>query len=70
MTHKPLLTLTAFALLGVGALALAVLPSRERDPSPLERTAVARGEYLVKIMGCHDCHTPWSHDARPAPSRT
>jgi mono/diheme cytochrome c family protein len=20
---------------------------------------VARGEYLVKTMGCHDCHTPW-----------
>jgi hypothetical protein len=20
---------------------------------------VARGEYLVKIMGCNDCHTPW-----------
>jgi mono/diheme cytochrome c family protein len=20
---------------------------------------VKRGEYLVNIMGCHDCHTPW-----------
>src|SRR5262245_46938818 len=20
---------------------------------------VQRGEYLVKIMGCNDCHTPW-----------
>jgi hypothetical protein len=20
---------------------------------------VARGKYLVDIMGCHDCHTPW-----------
>jgi hypothetical protein len=26
-------------------------------PAPTER--VARGKYLVSIMGCHDCHTPW-----------
>ena len=24
------------------------------DPARVER-----GEYLVKIMGCNDCHTPW-----------
>jgi hypothetical protein len=21
---------------------------------------VARGNYLVNTMGCHDCHTPWT----------
>ena len=31
------------------------------DAEPLTPHAdrVARGEYLVKIMGCNDCHTPW-----------
>jgi mono/diheme cytochrome c family protein len=29
-------------------------------PSPAAQAArVQRGEYLVKIMGCNDCHTPW-----------
>jgi hypothetical protein len=29
-------------------------------PSPAAHAAkVQRGEYLVKIMGCNDCHTPW-----------
>jgi hypothetical protein len=25
---------------------------------------VQRGEYLVKIMGCNDCHTPWKMGPR------
>jgi hypothetical protein len=29
---------------------------RTRHPDP---AVVQRGEYLVKIMGCNDCHTPW-----------
>jgi mono/diheme cytochrome c family protein len=36
----------------------ALLRSADRDRKPAE-TAVQRGEYLVKIMGCNDCHTPW-----------
>ena len=32
---------------------------------------VARGEYLVKIMGCNDCHTPWKMGANgPEPDMT
>jgi mono/diheme cytochrome c family protein len=31
-----------------------------QPPSPAAHAAkVQRGEYLVKIMGCNDCHTPW-----------
>ncbi len=30
----------------------------EQSPTPAGK-AVARGKYLVDIMGCHDCHTPW-----------
>ena len=33
---------------------------------------VKRGEYLVTIMGCNDCHTPWSlgPDGVPMPDMT
>src|SRR5262245_15799561 len=31
---------------------------RSADSKPAA-AAVQRGEYLVKIMGCNDCHTPW-----------
>jgi mono/diheme cytochrome c family protein len=34
--------------------------ARAQSPSPAAHAAnVQRGEYLVKIMGCNDCHTPW-----------
>jgi mono/diheme cytochrome c family protein len=42
-------------------------------PSPqVERAAmIARGEYLVTIAGCNDCHTPWLMTERgPAPDMT
>jgi mono/diheme cytochrome c family protein len=29
------------------------------EPAPPARV-VARGEYLVSTLGCHDCHTPWT----------
>src|SRR5690242_11635505 len=32
---------------------------------------VERGEYLVKIMGCNDCHTPWKMGPKgPEPDMT
>jgi hypothetical protein len=35
-------------------------PARADSPSLAAQAAkVQRGEYLVKIMGCNDCHTPW-----------
>ena len=34
-------------------------------------TRVERGRYLVSIMGCHDCHTPWKLGANgPEPDMT
>src|SRR4051794_25537356 len=33
--------------------------SREIAHNPVSDHAVRRGAYLVKIMGCNDCHTPW-----------
>jgi len=29
-------------------------------PSATTEVSVARGEYIVKTSGCHDCHTPWT----------
>ncbi|HEX5044587.1 MAG TPA: hypothetical protein VFV75_16910 [Candidatus Polarisedimenticolaceae bacterium] len=60
MRKRPIVTLTA-ALAGLVAVAL--LPaagpeaaSRKADP---RKDQIARGSYLVKIMVCNDCHTPW-----------
>jgi mono/diheme cytochrome c family protein len=41
----------------VGTVTLA----SKTKPSPVEqkRAQVARGQYLVTIGGCNDCHTPW-----------
>jgi hypothetical protein len=39
--------------------------SGDRKPDP---AMVKRGEYLVTIAGCNDCHTPWKMtDQGPAP---
>ena len=45
----------AGAALGLTAIA---------KPRPAQSDAVARGKYLVSIMGCNDCHTPW----KPGPN--
>ncbi|HRE43856.1 MAG TPA: c-type cytochrome [Terricaulis sp.] len=37
----------------------AFLGACAREPAPLAGAAlVARGEYLTRLAGCHDCHTP------------
>jgi mono/diheme cytochrome c family protein len=37
----------------------------------LSTQRLARGEYLVKIAACNDCHTPWTMgEAGPAPDMT
>lgn len=33
--------------------------SSRTDITAVHTAKVQRGEYLVKIMGCNDCHTPW-----------
>ena len=44
-----------FGLLAIAALAAAAFTASSTTSS-VERAK--RGEYLVKIMGCNDCHTP------------
>jgi mono/diheme cytochrome c family protein len=51
----------AIALISV-VTAVAVVGCADGSPvvsvSASESAKVARGSYLVKIMGCNDCHTP------------
>jgi len=44
----------AVAVLALLVLALPALATAS------DADVVARGEYLVTIMGCNDCHTPWT----------
>jgi hypothetical protein len=34
-------------------------PESERTAKAADAKTVARGQYLVKIAACNDCHTPW-----------
>lgn len=52
-------------LLAAPALALVVAcnqpapaPEAAEAAQPTEAELVKRGEYLVQVMGCHDCHSP------------
>lgn len=64
MTRKTLSTLTLLAALsGLDALALAGEPAGA-TPAATGSDAIARGEYLSKIMVCNDCHTPWTMTSR------
>lgn len=61
--------IAATALLFVAAAGFVTLSTSQTQPKDLPRAEspapaahaakVQRGEYLVKIMGCNDCHTPW-----------
>lgn len=61
-------TLTVFS----GALALAVSPGNVTSSSASAgQTPVERGAYIVRSMGCNDCHTPWIMGPRgPEPDMT
>ena len=72
MTHK-----TASALLVVTAVGLTTLIATASTPEQRSagvrdtRTPVELGAYLVKTMGCHDCHTPWTLGPKgPEPDMT
>ena len=50
-------------------LTLALLPAPVRAAAPA-KAVIRRGEYLVTIMGCADCHTPHKMGAKgPEPDR-
>jgi hypothetical protein len=52
-----LLFVLAFTALS-GAIARAVAPAAAPPAAPPTPSRLERGAYLVKTMGCNDCHTP------------
>jgi len=61
---KAVLTATLVAGLS-GAIVRAMAPAAQETPSkPFNAARVERGAYLVKTMGCNDCHTPLKMGAR------
>lgn len=63
------LTIAALTVTLAGVTALASAPA---SPAPEAAAArVQRGAYLVGMMGCNDCHTPWKVGPRgPEPDMT
>ena len=50
------LSMAAFS----GAMVRAVSATTQDGPAaPVKKTRIDRGAYLVTMMGCNDCHTPW-----------
>ena len=71
MKTRSILSLTLVAILGLTALALSAKPVPSPVEAPAANTQVARGEYLVKIMACNDCHTPFTMGPQgPEPDMT
>lgn len=63
MKH-PVLLLTA-------ALVVATATASPATAAEADAAKVARGQHLVTIMVCHDCHTPWAMGPNgPAPDMT
>jgi hypothetical protein len=69
-------TTTMLMVLGMAAFSGAMLGAIETGSQggatpEVNKTRVARGAYLVTMMGCNDCHTPWKMGAQgPAPDMT
>lgn len=66
-------TLSIVILAAVTAALATVTVASKAKPSPAQqkRAQVARGEYLVTIGGCNDCHTPWKEGPNgPEPDMT
>jgi cytochrome c553 len=65
-----LLTLAFSAVPGaIGWRATEARPAGE--PAKTGAAQVARGAYLVSIMGCNDCHTPWKMGPKgPEPDKS
>ncbi len=70
MTNKTLLAAVAVVFV-TSAGFVAINTTRDVRTGPRSPQVVQRGEYLVKIMGCNDCHTPWKMGpAGPEPDMT
>ena len=69
MKNQSMLILGVAALCSLAAITLFAELSPAEDKAADPR--VARGAYLVNIMACNDCHTPWKMGpAGPEPDMT
>lgn len=61
MRNQLSVTLAAVAFTAItGAVLRATPPDHEQAPESSQRSArIKRGAYLVRIMGCNHCHTPY-----------
>jgi len=67
MTNTAHLIALAACVAGIGGCqseANAPAPTPAAASAPSSTELVARGEYLVRIAGCNDCHTPGFGDAQ------
>ena len=62
------LSMAAFSGAMVRAMTTA---SQDAPATAVKKARVERGAYLVTMMGCNDCHTPWKMGAQgPEPDMT
>jgi mono/diheme cytochrome c family protein len=52
------IALTLLVLIALGASLALIAAAPAKSPSSSHDAKVKRGEYLTRIMGCNDCHTP------------
>jgi mono/diheme cytochrome c family protein len=66
-----LLAITVVVLGAVGFVTFVRGQAEESSQGRAPDQVARRGEYLVKIMGCNDCHTPWKMGPQgPEPDMT
>jgi hypothetical protein len=71
MKKHTIVSLTAVAIFSLTALAVTAQQNPAPAAAPAADPQVARGGYLVKIMACNDCHTPWTMGPQgPEPDMT
>jgi len=71
MKKHSILSFSALAVFGLTALTLTLRPIAAPAAVQTTNPKVARGAYLVKIMACNDCHTPWKDGLQgPEPDMT
>ena len=57
-----LIAATAIFFIAAAGFVTLSTSQTQQEPAPSQAAHAAkvkRGEYLVSIMGCNDCHTPW-----------
>jgi hypothetical protein len=60
MKKRSILSITAAAAFGLVALVPGPAPIAAGPAAETDNPKVVRGAYLVNIMACNDCHTPWT----------